>query len=616
MMARSNQSPATATGWDAPGRVRPWWLEQRVRKGEVALSRNATARNWTRIATVGGGAAALVDPAGLLTPVVDGEAGWSLDWWVGAPDHWHVPSRTPSVRQSLVGLSPVVETLMRVPGGDVACVASAVAAGSALSMPMMEVHNRGTIPVAVALVVRPYNAAALAAVRDIQLDVDGRVLIDGCVGLLLPKPPAATVWSTFAAGDVLRLLEAEPVGVEGPRSVHCSDAGAQAAFVFPLSHSSRIQVGLPPRSARGQRTPPPPSALPPAELVARGWELQAARGTRITLPPGRLADAAEANRRYLLAAPRQPSDVRHAAVVAAALEDCGLVEEAAALLIACLTLQTPDGCFGPGGGHDSTSAVVGAIARHWRLTRDTEMLQAALAAVALGARALRPARKGLLAPGVIAGLIDTAELLEAGGQLDLARRAASYVRDRFEAEWAEPIVDAGPVRSARAVLDAAHREVAAGNERALDRLRWMLDMASPTFAWPEMIDVGSGHGRDGTDGGQDDDGHDHDGHDGWTTAAFVSLVRRLLVRDAVAGQVVLCSMLPAEWVGQAIEVHDAYTATGIVSFGVRWHGPRPALLWDLSPHDEGAAVSLTSPGLDPTWSTTELVGEALLGARR
>jgi hypothetical protein len=69
-------------------------------------------------------------------------------------------------------------------------------------------------------------------------------------------------------------------------------------------------------------------------------------------------------------------------------------------------------------------------------------------------------------------------------------------------------------------------------------------------------------------------------------------------------------------VGQNLEVHDAPTHHGLLSFAVRWHGDRPALLWDLRPHAGRApsAVRLTAPGLDPSWSTTEAKGEALLAA--
>ena len=86
----------------------------------------------------------------------------------------------------------------------------------------------------------------------------------------------------------------------------------------------------------------------------------------------------------------------------------------------------------------------------------------------------------------------------------------------------------------------------------------------------------------------------------------------VLVRDMDAGLAVL-SLLPEEWVGQPLAVHDAPTHHGRLSFAVRWHGERPALLWELEPHAGVERVTLTAPGLDPGWSTDELRGEALLG---
>ena len=64
---------------------------------------------WTPLGTLDGAARARVDAAGLVQ--VDGAA-WSLDWWIGAEDRWHVPAREAAVRQELVGNSPVVATLI------------------------------------------------------------------------------------------------------------------------------------------------------------------------------------------------------------------------------------------------------------------------------------------------------------------------------------------------------------------------------------------------------------------------------------------------------------------------------------------------------------------------
>jgi hypothetical protein len=65
---------------------------------------------------------------------------------------------------------------------------------------------------------------------------------------------------------------------------------------------------------------------------------------------------------------------------------------------------------------------------------------------------------------------------------------------------------------------------------------------------------------------------------------------------------------PASWLGHPIEVYgvpvgDATT----VSFAIRWHGDRPAVLWEQA----GEAIELNSPRLDPDWRTVEPKGEAL-----
>jgi hypothetical protein len=148
-------------------------------------------------------------------------------------------------------------------------------------------------------------------------------------------------------------------------------------------------------------------------------------------------------------------------------------------------------------------------------------------------------------------------------------------------------------------LQLAFVELEAGDRRALDRLRWLLDAATPTWTWPEAIHPRLPGGCMG------------DGHHGWAAAEFLSFVRSMVVRE-VEGGLALCTMVPDHWIGQGIEVHDAPTGRGLLSFAVRWHGDRPALLWELVPHDPEGTVTITIPGLDPTWSTTELRGDALL----
>jgi hypothetical protein len=78
------------------------------------------------IGVLGGARDATVVGTGVGSPRA---SGWQLDWWIGADDRWHVPAREAAVRQQLVDGMPVVQTSMRVPGGDAVQRAYAAPAG-------------------------------------------------------------------------------------------------------------------------------------------------------------------------------------------------------------------------------------------------------------------------------------------------------------------------------------------------------------------------------------------------------------------------------------------------------------------------------------------------------
>jgi len=101
------------------------------------------------------------------------------------------------------------------------------------------------------------------------------------------------------------------------------------------------------------------------------------------------------------------------------------------------------------------------------------------------------------------------------------------------------------------------------------------------------------------------------GHDPAMNAALILAVRDCLVAERDE-ELALSPVVPDAWLGQGWEVHDLPTGFGRLSYAIRWHGERPALLWELEPHDGIGPVRLTTPALDPAWSTPELKGEALL----
>jgi hypothetical protein len=93
-------------------------------------------------------------------------------------------------------------------------------------------------------------------------------------------------------------------------------------------------------------------------------------------------------------------------------------------------------------------------------------------------------------------------------------------------------------------------------------------------------------------------------------AAFLMMVRSALIGDR-GGAIDLLDDWPAEWRGLPLDVRDAPTRRGLVSYSVRWHGDRAALLWDVPD-----GVTIRIPGLDSEWSSTEPRGETLLAPSR
>ena len=713
---------AMTEGAVLPNWVWPYWLERQldprspafVPRGHLPVT-NLTNRNWTSIGTVGSPSKAIVDPRGLVTPRYDG---WSLDWWIGADDRWHVPSREPSVRQSLVRDTPVVETVMRVPGGD--AVHRVYAVPGEEPWVVVEITNSTSIPFAVAFAVRPYNPEGLAVVERIGLR-DRTVLVDDRPALLFPKRPRRMATGTLRDGDSAEVVLRGEAGEVVPPSEVEDEAGmAQAAFVFPLAHRATLRIALPfavdpdtaVKTRRGRRPSPQvwpeaPVELPDSDVVVRSWEAQTAnRGMRLVLPEGKLAKAVEANRRYLLlfhegrvVTPGPFTShrfcFRDAAYLLGALDRYGFHREADEVIRHFPDRQRNDGLFSSEAQEwDANGAALFAMAEHWRFSGDASFVDPQ--SVAAGARWIErkrhlkrsevdPEIRGLLPAGVapdslgpfdhyywhdlwsLRGLVDAAALLREAGHEDEAQEAetsAEGLRTDLERSIAlvaerlgSSILPAGPRRpidpaiigslvacsplalyaadhpmmeaTADAVRDRycvdrayfqgvshtglgtyltlqlAAVELEAGDRRALDRLQWMLDVATSTYTWPEAVHPQLGGGSVG------------DGHHGRAAAELLTLVRNLLVREVDHGEgieLALCSMLPDGWAGQGIEVHDAPTHAGLMSFAVRWHGERPAVLWQLEPHASrrGRPVRFTAPGLDPRWSSSELRGEALL----
>ncbi|HEY0519855.1 MAG TPA: hypothetical protein VGC84_10220, partial [Ilumatobacteraceae bacterium] len=164
----------------------------------------------------------------------------TIDWFVAADDRWHTPRDEAATRQSRISGTPVVETRVRIPGGDAVQRVYSVADAGGLTI--IEVTNESTLPIAVAL-------------------TGG--------GLLTRRPPTTM----------------PPQGIELPPD----------AVIHPIGHNSSITVAR----SHGRATALPES-LPSVDQVARGWLAQTQRASRLQLPDSGMVEAVTAARCELL----------------------------------------------------------------------------------------------------------------------------------------------------------------------------------------------------------------------------------------------------------------------------------------------------------------------------
>ncbi|MEQ8840065.1 MAG: hypothetical protein RIB98_03720 [Acidimicrobiales bacterium] len=204
---------------------------------------------------------------------------------------------------------------------------------------------------------------------------------------------------------------------------------------------------------------------------------------------------------------------------------------------------------------------------------------------------------------------EVAVALDVAGLHDEADRARATVVDAAE-QGAMKGTDA--VAALRAL---ASRDLLAGKESGLATLAGPLAALAADSIDPATLDLVA-RALDGVapDAADDARAAVSRAAGSYTTvnpaASAAGKVLGMVVDAGQASTVDVLPMVPESWMGQSIDVRSCGTANGRVSFSVRWHGARPALLWERLGGSD--AVELRCSGLDPTWSTLERSGEALL----
>ena len=619
----------------------PWWMERQLRSAHAAFApmgaldhvENVSGVAWTTLATAGSGPLALVDPGGAVQPI---GSSWSLDWAIGADDRWHRPAAETTARQRLVSLSPVVETVCKVPSGEaVARVYAIASTGPPGDAVVFEIENESPVPFVAVFTVRPTHPLGVGSVSSVRYE-HPYVLVDDRPSIVFDKRAAR--WSTAdAPGDALSEAFAGSARNDDFAAVRSAYGLATACFLVPVPHRTSVRAVLFPRSTRRDR-PKAPLSVPTAGQVARGWEAHAGRAARVELPDRRVSDAYTAAVRALAAAAggglaepvgREANwTVADEAAIVATLASIGMHDLAGDLLRQrCDEFELDSWFRREPASIGRNTAVFDAVGRTFRAGRDHTLIDDVIVAVVKAAHWTERARSreaAMISPplarAAATSLTSVAYALRTCDQPDAAEDldafAARFILDVAipdeSADHGSDATETVAVQTVRgldvaATANAAVGDIARRDLFALERLDWLLRVGGttlhrPTYAHPRLLTGCGGSGDDPV-----------------VAASFIRLVRALaLDEDTRANTLVLLPMVPSAWFGQSLDVHDIPTRYGTMSFALRWHATRPALLWELTPHDHLAldATVITAPGLDPSWSTTEPHGEALLAAPR
>ena len=158
-----------------------------------------------------------------------------LDWHIAADDRWHDPSTEPSVRQTRRAGVPVVETRLRIPGGD--AIQRVYAVADAGGLVVIEITNESTLPIAVA----------------------------------------------FTRSDVVSSRTPSPRGAQGIEL----PAGS---VVFPVAHGSTLRVAVcAPLNVANETANVDVERLPSFEQLQKGWLKAVEQAGYVIVPEGAVA---------------------------------------------------------------------------------------------------------------------------------------------------------------------------------------------------------------------------------------------------------------------------------------------------------------------------------------
>ena len=351
---------------------------------------NITHRNWTAIGCYGSTKEAVVDPRGLVTPLLEG---WSVDVAVALDEKVYYPARMEKVQQRVEDKWPCLTTSFNIEG--LACRRETFA-GWAKKLEViydrLNVKNTtaGPANVEILFTVRPANPEGVSMVTDIEYSPLGGVTVNGKIGLVLQESPQIIDCSNYEEGDVLLKRPWKKRRVK----THCPMGLATAVFGYRKTLEPGEEESWEVRELISDRKTVGTMGQVQKEDHERAfaktetaWAETLDGSLSLCLPFAKLQSAFNINKAYLLLLydgdeimPGPMSYhhfwLRDAAYLIQALEILGYQDLAKQILATYPSRQKDDGFFKAEEGEwDGAGQAIWSLVQHYRYSQDREFLE-------------------------------------------------------------------------------------------------------------------------------------------------------------------------------------------------------------------------------------------------
>jgi len=419
--------------------VLPFWAERQFRASDSGfiprmawLAVNLSYRRWTALGGAGHPDEAVVDPAGLLSPLRDM---WSVDVWCEIGSEMVVPSKRGGIIQRYVRPNVLITQV----GTKSWLLSIEHFCDCALKVPCVfgrgEIRNLSdeTLKGRLIVAIRPYNPEGAAPIFELSFDEAKNTLFaDGVPACTLLFKPDKIVLRTLTDGDVSNRLD-EPT----PSSIESADGFCfgcvQKSFELAPMKSASVEFVSPMDTSVQAKKRKGAAFIKQSTKLSYSDRRQAAsdqakdaleKGAKFTFPNHRLQESFDAARLHLYSVDDgetiTPGPLtyhqgwfRDAAYMLSALDVLGWHAQAQQKIERFPRLQKRSGFFRSQKGEwDSNGQAIWTIAKHYKLARDKELLSRLWPSVWKGALWIEKKRsrtkkaegphRGLLPPGLSA----------------------------------------------------------------------------------------------------------------------------------------------------------------------------------------------------------------------